>query len=352
MKPRRDTAKKVRRATPFAVVAIGITLLAPGIAHGATGHVAVALEYSAEPNCPDVGYFKAIVVERFGAEAFADNAANRVLVQVTSQDKTFEGRMEWRDAAGNWAGERTFPSRSGDCEDLVRAMAFTLALQLQFSAVPVAPSPSAQGTATTDKTSQSPLSPPQTPSRPALSVDQREPPPKARRPQAPTPRTRPRLAVGVGAFLGFGVSASAVPFARVFGSIGWPHWSLELSTEVSAPMTVRRSDGAGFSHHQLLAGFAGCGTLTWWSLCALAKAGEIRIAGKDVDVPMSAVGPIVETGLGVKAVRQIFGLAYVSAHAEFLALPILWAVTLDRSVVWTSPRFAQTIGLDVAMHFE
>ncbi len=160
------------------------------------------------------------------------------------------------------------------------------------------------------------------------------------------------FAVGAGAQIVFGMSPSALPTARIFGSVARAHWSLELATEASLPTTVRRADGAGFSHQEVLASVAGCGTLRAWSACLLAKAGEIWISGKDIDVPTSARGPILETGVRVRATQHIFRRAYASAYADLLVLPINWQVTLDRTVVWSSPHFAQTFGLDVALRFE
>ena len=337
------------RAISTAAVLCSATLV-PAELHAGTSPMAVVLEYSAGPGCPEVDYFKAIVSERLGADAFADNAPTRVIVRVASRGQAFDGNMEWLDAKGNWAGDRTYPAHSSDCEDLVRAMAFTLVLQLQLSAVASAP-PNASALAAESKpatVAQSSPPPPPAPDR--RVVERREPAQQVNKP--PTGhQAHPSLAVGAGTLLGFGMSSSVVPFARVFGSVAWPHFSLELATELSLPTTIRRSDGAGFSRQEVLASAAACGVLHVWSACLLAKAGEIRVTGRDIDVPASAAGPILETGLRASATQRVYRSAFVSAYAEGLVLPILWTVTLDQSVVWTSPRFAGTIGLDVAVRF-
>jgi len=159
------------------------------------------------------------------------------------------------------------------------------------------------------------------------------------------------LAIGAGALLGFGVSSSPVPFGRLFGSVAWPHWSLELAAEVGWPSTVRRADGAGFSQQELLLGLAGCGSLAPWSACLLAKGGAIRIQGKDIDAPASPTGPLVETGLRLAVMQPLGRRFYVSAQAEGLLLVTRWRVTLDDNLVWTSPRFAGTMGLDLGVRF-
>lgn len=326
-------------------------LVQSSAAPASASQLAVALDYSAESNCPDAGYFKAVVVERLGFDAFVQSAPKRVIVDVSSHDQTFEGRMEWRDDNGNWAGERTFPSRSSDCEDLVRAMAFTLALQLQLSTVPS----ETEGTSAIVQKSERPaVAPVATTAQPVVStppVVQHEPPTQSNKPTSITP-VRPNLSIGAGALLGLGMLRSAVPLARIFGSVAWPNWSLELATEASLPTTIRRADGAGFTHQQVMATVAGCGISNWFSACLVAKAGEVRVAGKNIDDPTSAMGPVFETGLRARATQPIYGRAYMAVYADALLRPVLWAVTLDRSVVWTSPRFTRTIGFDVALRFE
>ncbi len=204
-----------RRLGAYAVAfGMCVSLLAPKEGRADTGQVTVALEYSSVPDCPDVGYFKAIVFDRLGFDAFADSAPNRVLVKITSRDRAFEGGMEWLDAEGNWAGDRTFPSRSSDCEDLVRAMAFTLALQIQFSALASAPASANTPSKQTNQASQTPSAAPAPLARNPPAIDQQKAPAPASAPM-PSARFRPVFAVGVGAQVGFGMSPSAVPTARI-----------------------------------------------------------------------------------------------------------------------------------------
>ncbi len=124
------------RFTPFSAAAVlSIALLAAVDVHAGTSPAAVILQYSAVEGCPDVDTFKGIVVDRLGADAFAEDAPTRVIVLITSHGQAFEGNMEWLDAKGNWAGDRTYPAHSSDCHDLARAIAFALALHLQLVGV-------------------------------------------------------------------------------------------------------------------------------------------------------------------------------------------------------------------------
>jgi hypothetical protein len=330
--------------------ALCIPLPAPAEGQADAGPLTVALDYTAASDCPDASSFKAIVTGRLGYDAFREGVPERVLVQIASRPPAFEGRIEWRDAEGRWAGDRTFPSRSDDCRELTRAMAFALALQIQLSAsVSVPPAASAATPAEAIRSAEAPAPPPVPPAITPPPSEQRDVPALAQAAESPTRGHRPVLAVGAGALVGFGVSSSAVPFGRVFGSVAWPHWSLELAAEVGLPTTERRADGAGFSQQELLVGAASCGTLAPWSACLLGKGGVIRIVGKDIDYPTSHLGPLVETGLRLAVMQPLGRRVYVTARAEGLLIVTRWRVTLDQTPVWTSSRFAETIGLDVGV---
>jgi hypothetical protein len=136
----------------------------------------------------------------------------------------------------------------------------------------------------------------------------------------------------------------------VLGSVGWRSLSLELAAEASLPTTTRRADGAGFSQQHLLGSGAACAVLQRWSACLLAKAGEARMAGENIDRPTSAVLPIVEAGARVGVVQPLGRRFLVSAHADGLTNVTRWTATLDEVPVWTAPRFAAVLGADVGVH--
>jgi hypothetical protein len=157
--------------------------------------------------------------------------------------------------------------------------------------------------------------------------------------------------VAAGATAGFGLSPSVVPSGRLSGSVVWPRWSFELAVELGWPATLRREDQAGFSHQQLLGGLAVCAARERWSGCLLAKGGAIRIAGRDIDAPAASWGTAVATGLRLAVMQPLGRRVYVAARVEGLVLLTRWRVTLDNYLVWTSPRFTESVGLDVAIRF-
>lgn len=115
------------------------------------------------------------------------------------------------------------------------------------------------------------------------------------------------------------------------------------------PTTTRRSDGAGFSQQHLLASAAACTMLTPWRACLLAKGGEVRMTGQDIDLPTSAVVPLVEAGFRVGIVQRLGRGFFVDAHADGLVNVIRWTGTLDQVPVWTAPRMAAVVGIDLGI---
>ena len=101
------------------------------------------------------------------------------------------------------------------------------------------------------------------------------------------------MLAGVGAAAGLGLSSDPVAVARLFATVAWSRVAVELGGEVSVPSTTHRADGAGFSQEQILASVAGCGLRGPFSACVVGKAGELRVVGQGVDVPLSASGLMI-----------------------------------------------------------
>jgi hypothetical protein len=326
-----------------AVIVIPLLARAEGSTPSDAANFPVALEYSADAGCPEADALKAIVVARVGYDPFRDAAPNRVSVRLAARGRGMEGHVEWRDAAGKWAGDRTFPSRTDDCHELVRAVGFALAVQIQVLAIANAPAgPPADDARTAEVPPPPPVvTPPATDPQP-ITVAVVAPP--------RSPHARPAFALGAGASVGFGLSSGTMALGRVLGSVAWPHLAFELAAELSLPATTRRADAAGFSQQELLVSAAACGLLSRFSACALAKGGQIRIAG-DIDLPLSPSGPLFQTGLRLGVSQDLGGRAYLAAHADGLVNVTRWTVRLDDVPAWTAPRFATVFGVDVGMRF-
>jgi hypothetical protein len=301
--------------------------------------LAVALDYEVLPGCPGAEDFKAMVAGQLGYDPFQADAPDRVLVRIVLHGRGLEGRLEWRDPDGHWAGDKSLPSRSGDCTELARATSFALAVQIQLLALERMP----------PGDSSTPVAPP--PPVPPAAVSPAQVIPQAAAVGETTAPGGRVLAVGAGGAVAFGLSPGAVPLARVFGVLAWPHVSFELGTEIGLPATTRREDGAGFTQQVLLGTAAGCGGEARWSACLLAKAGQLRIAGQDIDVPASPSGPLVQAGIRLALVQPLGRRWSIGARAEGVTNVTRWTVRLDGTPVWAAPRLAASLGFDLALRF-
>jgi hypothetical protein len=340
-----------RRAGPFACAgAVLLSSLALSGADARAAPLTVRLDYAAGPGCPDAAEFKAVVIARLGHDPFVESAPDQVLVRIEPGERTIDGRIEWRDANGQWAGEQTFPSVSTDCPRLVRVMGFALAVQIQLLAKAAA-APDSHVAAPAEAASP-PEPPTAKPTQPVATPAPPEGPTVAAAAGRPlTPGPRPTFGVGAGPAVGFGMASAPVLLGRLFGVVAWPRVSVELGAVASLPATTRRADGAGFSQQHLLGSAAGCATATRWNGCVVVNAGAVRMAGQNIDRPTSAIVPIVETGIRAGVVQRVGSRALLGAHAAGLVNVTRWTGTLDQVPVWTAPRFAGTLGIDAIVEF-
>ena len=339
-------ARKFRFAYAAGLGFAAIATLSGGAA-GAT-QLEAQLEYSAAPGCPGALEFQAVVTGRLGSSPFRADARDRVIVRIEASRRALEGRLEWKGNAGGLIGEQTFPSRSGDCAELARAMGFALALQIQLMATTAAESRASEAA-------------PPTSVPPVETVVASPPVPIVTAPQPATiSRTAtesglhlagPSITVGVGGGVGIDVAPTTVPVGRLVGTLEWSHVAVELAAELSGPSSAHRADGAGFSQQQLLASLAGCGVRERWSTCLVAKLGEMRVVGEGIDVRATSFGLVAQAGLRLAVTQRLGSRLQITAHADGLALITRGVVTLDATPVWTTPRLAASLGADVGIRF-
>ncbi|HEY6475860.1 MAG TPA: hypothetical protein VI456_04710 [Polyangia bacterium] len=147
--------------------------------------VLVSLDYQADPalpECPSAADFGREVTRQLGHDPFRVSAPRRLVVRLYPTGARLGGRVEWRDAADEWEGERTFSSRNESCAQMARAMALATAIQIQLLARVEVDLPAK--TAAESKP-------------PAPAVVEPQPPMATPAPAAPVPR-EPLIAVDVG----------------------------------------------------------------------------------------------------------------------------------------------------------
>jgi hypothetical protein len=327
-----------------------LTLAALGVpreGRARTVVVATRLDYATAPGCPTGDDFQTIVTARLGYNPFRADVGDLVVVRIDPAGRTLEGRLEWRDVNGRSIGEQTFPSRTGDCVELARAMGFALALQIQLMAATVGEARLEAPPAPATEPAASRGPPASTAPSPAAHLEAAPAP-------VPEPSGRPEgpsVLAGAGMLAGLGISSTPIAVGRLFAALAWPHVAVELGGEVSAPSTTNRADGAGFSQEEFLASVAGCGVSGPFSLCAVGKLGELRVVGQGVDVALTASGLMIQSGLRLTAAHGVGQRTSIIAHAEGLARLTEGTVTLDSMPVWTTPRFAALLGIDIAFRF-
>jgi hypothetical protein len=336
------------------LVSVAVLLLERGEARAGAPPYTVALEYVAGPDCPTAAQFGAVVAGRLGYDPFAAGAADHVLVRIGPRGRAIEARVEWRDPAGHWAGEQTFPPVITDCPRFARGVAFALAVQIQLLAAgPPAAAPTGGPPAIAapppEKPPAAPAAPPPVPA--VTPVPPAPVPVVIVIPPAPRRARGPALAAGAGSGVGFGMSSSPVLLARVFGVLSWPRLSIELGAQASLPSTTRRADGAGFSQQEWLLAAAGCGRRSAWRACLLAQAGQVRMAGEQIDRPSSATAAVVQAGARLGFAQPVGRHVLLDARADGLVNLSRWTARLDLVPVWTAPRFAAALGVDAAVTF-
>jgi hypothetical protein len=217
-------------------------------------------------------------------------------------------------------------------------MGFSLALQMQLMAAADAPI----------------VTPTPPPVAPPANVAPSAPEPVNLPPAIEASATEPSgasLAIGAGAAVGVGLSPSTVGLGRLFGSVAWSHVGLELAAEISSPSTTRRSDGTGFSQYEVFGSLAGCGLGKILSVCLLAKAGEIRVAGEGLEFPATSSALVLQGGLRLAVTHALASRAYIVAHGDGVTTLTTGTVTVDSTPVWTTPRVAGLFGIDVGVRF-
>ena len=309
----------------------------------------VALRYAVAADCPTQRDFEAIVVKRLGADPFSEQVGPRVFVFIAPGDTQLEGHVVWHDQLGNWAGDQTFPSKTNNCTELVAAMGFAVAVQIQLLS-PHSARGSGDKSAAAPSTLPSSSRAPPSPEKARASSDKGSKPRNVELTRVPAvARSSATLATDAGISLAFAMAAEPIALGRVGGVLFWPRVSLELAGEASLPAITRRADRAGFSQRYLLLSTAVCGREWQWSACSVVKAGQVRVDGRDVDAPRASSSAFIQAGVRAAVTQSIGPGAYLAARAEGLVTLTRWTGTLDDVPVWTAPRLAYTVGLDLGV---
>jgi hypothetical protein len=317
------------------------------------------LEYVADSGCPNEAAFKEMVVAELGYSPFEGDAVDRVVVRITRRSRTIDGRIEWRDSAGQWVGDQVLPLPGTDCGRAASAAAFALALQVQLlerrnaQAAPPEISVDAPESDGNEAEHSAPPLPPEEPQPPPVPAPLPEPEATSKTidaaPSPPEPQF-PFMNIGAGTSVGFGLASSPTLLGRIFGGVDWRQVAVELALEAGRPTATVRDDGAGFEQQRVAASGAACLKLSRWRTCLLANVGSVALAGR-ADQATSARVSIGELGFRIGAVQDLGRRLFLSANADGVVTLNRWTATLDRRPLWTAPRFSAALGVGIGVHF-
>jgi hypothetical protein len=182
------------------------------------------------------------------------------------------------------------------------------------------------------------------------------PPPKPK--PAPVVRVTPEPApparkwsvvLGAGPIAELGVAPSLAQGFRLFAAARGSALSLELSPEVTLPVTLRRADGTGFSATSYAATLVPCARRGRLALCAVGMIGVLAVRGFGVDDARSPTSFVARAGLRLACDQPLSRHWTLGAHADGLTTLTPRTVLLNEVPVWTTPDLGLTIGLDLAV---
>ena len=97
----------------------------------------VALDYRTDVavhDCPTPDELTLNVAKQLGYSPFAEDAEQRLRIELTRVGEHIEAKIQWIDAQGRSQGERQLRSESSDCAEMAQSLSFAVAVQIQLHA--------------------------------------------------------------------------------------------------------------------------------------------------------------------------------------------------------------------------
>jgi hypothetical protein len=314
----------------------------------------VDLKYEVDPalhGCPSADDFRNMVVQQLGYDPYLADATLHVVVRAQTTERGIEGSIDWNAPMQKRVGERRFTSRSRDCQELIVAMGFVVAVEIQLLATDLGTEPDSAPQAANAATSNPHAEAEPSTARPPPPEQTRTPPPM----EIPSSARGPSLwstIAGMGASAGLGLGPTVIAQGRIFLQLRRRDASVELGAEASLPTTTHQTDGLGFRQNLVLGTIAACGHHGLASACVLGKFGQIRVRGLGVDNPASPTGFIAQAGPRLAVTLGLGEQLLLVGHADGLVLLTPWTVDLNGTALWAMPRFGAALGIDLAARFQ
>jgi hypothetical protein len=311
----------------------------------------VALEYESAPDsrCPDVEEFESSVRRQLGYDPFRSTADRRVAVRIARKETGMRASIKWTDARGDWVGDRRLSSRRAECGEIAANTAFAVAVQIQLLATLAPAAPDASQLPSQDVTAPPTTRAPDPSATPSPQLDTAAQPPVPQR--AVERRARLRVFAGLGPSLALAIAPKPTALGRMFVTGRLDRLSLELAVDAALPAKQGETDGSGFSLDRFATGAAACGHIHALAACLTATLGVLRARGFGVDRTAAPAGFFSQVGGRIAATRDFGDRYFIGGRVDVLVMLSTWAVALNDSVVWTTPRIGGLVGADFGVHF-
>ena len=287
--------------------------------------------------CPDEDFVRAEVATRLGYDPFFVWAERTIVAQVSRALRGFQATVQLLDAKGVVRGSRALSSTSGDCTDLVKAVALAISIGIDPEAASGPPPASSSERAVPPPEASAPVPPSEPPVAAAVVVGEKQdkPPPAS----SAAPRIAPEVGAGVWSAINLAPAISVG--GALFGGANWGPALLLLELRQNLQASA---NGIGAS---LLSGaFLPCGRYQVLFACANATLGQLRFQGaRSANATYIALGG--RAGVDVPVFRQIF----LRAHVEVMRSLDQTLVFQDGFQAWQLPAVSGALGLQAAMRF-
>ncbi len=331
------------RKTLLACPALVITLVASAAAFAEMPRP-VRLDYERLDGaalCPDNAAIRAGVAARLGYEPFRDQADDQLRATIRQAGHVLEARIELTDAQGKLKAERRLVSRNRDCAELASSVELAIAIAID----PVGSAPPRSGENPPESSTAGVARAGAPRDGDSASTEASTPPTGS---SSTWPPTAKRVEVGLlgglqsapAANLGFQASAGLQSGAVSLGL------EARVDLPASAPLRVGEASAS-----LVVASLVPCAHAGMVATCVLVTGGAQRVAGRGLLDSRHATLPYLGFGVRLAFALPVTARMSLALHGDVTAPVTETKLTVDDSVVWTSPPVAFALGLGVAIRF-
>jgi hypothetical protein len=277
--------------------------------------------------CPDETKLRAGVIARLGYDAFDASADETLKVGLQRSGRELEALITITDGQGQLRAERRLVSRQGDCVELAASVELAVSIAIDPFRVAAQPQPVAE------------------PAPPAPASPEPAPvPPSA---PAPTPLVGQ---IKAGAVLGQGSSPARTLGFVLGGGARRGRWSLGLEARFDLPRSHELPVGE-IRSYALMGSLAPCVHVHGLAACALFTAGGLRAQGRGLASPQQVTRSTVAAGARLGYALPLSRRFSLLFHGDATTPLHIAELQVDHVAVWTTPRLALALGIDLGLDF-